>query len=243
MTSSQSLPNTEIATNATDSAGQPDPGRKKGGRPPLPPAPKNASDTRALIAQEVVKTKPSQSRLRYLRALLHSFEDAEVQAKAEAAAVSANRLQQEASDLKRAEIEQKRLEYQRRRELGEHRQSAEGSKRMTALQDENVRLQAKVSEQEASMKKLQDEYSEMRGKYLRQLMEMPYLQRQADELVSIKAGVQSELKSVCNADERIAILRAELESLKKEGPLANLDRIKAIFTELKVLGQVMKGEG
>ncbi len=48
--------------------------RNKGGRPPQPDAPTNADECRHLIAVEVVKTKPDQTRVRGLQALLESFE-------------------------------------------------------------------------------------------------------------------------------------------------------------------------
>ncbi len=88
--------------------------KRKGGRPPLPPAPQNADDCRALIAQETVKTKPRQRTLMYLYRLLKAFERADVQAAAE----SKNRLLDEANRLKTAELELKRAEYQRRFDLG-----------------------------------------------------------------------------------------------------------------------------
>jgi chromosome segregation ATPase len=236
----------ETFTPNTDAIMRPDSWRRKGGRPPLPTAPKNASDSRTLIAEEVVKTKPSPSRLRYLRALLKSFEHAEAQVRAAEADAIANRLEQEANDLKRTEIEQKRLEYQRRRELGQQRQqSADASEEITALQEENARLRqekanlnAKVSEQESSMKKLQDESSELQNKFSVVNMDMQNLQRQADELASIKTAVQSELKSVCSAEERMAVLLAELDSLKQQGPYASLERVHGISTELKFLQQM-----
>jgi len=85
------------------------------GRPPLPPAPQNAADCRALIAQETVKTKPRERTLRYLYRLLRAFERADVQAAAELK----NRLLDEANALQRMKNELKRAEYQRRYELGQ----------------------------------------------------------------------------------------------------------------------------
>jgi Rad3-related DNA helicase len=204
---------------------QQDSGRNRGGRPPLSPAPTSASDTRALIAQEIVKTKPSASRLRYLRALLESFEDAESEAKAEAAEAVANPLQQQANELEQAELEQKRLEYQRRRDLGEQRRSADGNK-MSALQEENASLRqknailtAKLSEQEASMKKLQVEFSELQNKFCVLNTEMADLKRLAEEWASIKAAVQSELKSVCNPEERITVSFSGVTTINATGAL------------------------
>jgi hypothetical protein len=89
--------------------------KRKAGRPPLPPAPQNAADTRALIAGEIVKTKPRERTLRHLYRLLKVFERADVQSAAELK----NRLLDEANRLKQAELEVKRAEYQRRYELGQ----------------------------------------------------------------------------------------------------------------------------
>jgi hypothetical protein len=88
---------------------------KRVGRPPLPPAPENAGDCRMLIAQETVKTKPRERTLRFLYRLLKVFERADAQAAAELK----NKLLDEANRLKRAELDLKRAEYQRRYELGQ----------------------------------------------------------------------------------------------------------------------------
>ena len=68
-----------------------------------------------LIAQETVKTRPRERTLRYLYRLLKSFERADAQAAAELK----NKLLDEANRLKRAELDLKRAEYQRRYELGQ----------------------------------------------------------------------------------------------------------------------------
>jgi len=213
--------------------------RHKGGRPPLSPAPTCASDTRALIAQEIVKTKPSASRLRSLRALLKSFEDAEAQAKAEAAAAAANRLQQEANDLKRADIEQKRLEYQRRREVGQQRQSVDEGKQIFALRDE---LAVKKQENDAlrnennTLRSQAAESAAIRDENAVLTVKVAALQRQADELASIKATVSRELGSLFNTDERVAALLTEFGSLKEQGRSQEvLERMKAVILELTIL--------
>jgi hypothetical protein len=89
--------------------------KRKAGRPPLPPAPENASDCRMLIGQETVKTKPRERTFRFLYRLLKAFERADAQAAAELK----NKLLDEANRLKRAELDLKRAEYQRRYELGQ----------------------------------------------------------------------------------------------------------------------------
>jgi hypothetical protein len=88
--------------------------KRKGGRPPLPPAPQNAGDCRTLIASETVKAKPRERTLRYLYRLLKAF----VAAEDAAAADLKTRVQDEANRLRQSEIELKRHEYQRRFDLG-----------------------------------------------------------------------------------------------------------------------------
>lgn len=88
--------------------------KRKCGRPPLPPAPQNAAETRQLIAAEVVKTNPRERTLRHLRLLLRAFERAEVQA----AADLKNKLLAEQVRLAEAANTLKADEYRRRRELG-----------------------------------------------------------------------------------------------------------------------------
>jgi hypothetical protein len=88
--------------------------KNKGGRPCIPPAPQNATQCRALIATEVVKTKPRQRTLTCLYRLLKAFERAEDSA----AADLKNQLQAEANRLKQEELAEMRREYQRRFDLG-----------------------------------------------------------------------------------------------------------------------------
>ena len=83
--------------------------KRKGGRPPLPPAPQNAGDCR-----ETVKTKPREVTLQLLYKLLKAFERADDAA----AADLKTRVQDEANRLRQSEIELKRHEYQRRFDLG-----------------------------------------------------------------------------------------------------------------------------
>jgi hypothetical protein len=88
--------------------------KRKGGRPCIPPAPRDAAETRALIAAEVVKTKPRERTLRHFYRLLRAFEQSEAQA----AGDLKNKLLEEANRLKREEIAETRREYQRRFDLG-----------------------------------------------------------------------------------------------------------------------------
>lgn len=92
---------------------------KRIGRPPLPPAPQNAADCRMLIAQETVKTKPREQTLRSLYRLLKAFLVAEDAARVEAR----TKALEQANRLKTEELELKRAEYRRRRELGLQRKS------------------------------------------------------------------------------------------------------------------------
>jgi len=159
------------------------------------------------------------------------------QAAAESQALAANRLQQEANDLKRAEIEHKHLEYQRRRELGQRRQSQDAGAmailEQARLKEENATLTAKVSEQDASLMKLRNELTKLQDQVSQQNTHIRDLQQQADELASIKTAVHEELKAVCNPGERMAALRIELDSLRQAGNLASLERMKTVITELK----------
>lgn len=111
----------------------------KGGRPRLSTPPTSTAECRALIAEEIVKSKPKASRLRVLYRLLRAFERGDAQAASELkvkALESANRLKQEALDLRR-------LEYQRRFALG-----PVGVRRMQEkiekLETENQTLKARV---------------------------------------------------------------------------------------------------
>ncbi len=112
--------------------------RRRGGRPPNPQPPQNAGDCRALIAQETVRTKPSQRRLRQLYRLLKAFVAAEVQAAAE----SKTKALTDANELKTAELELKRAEYLRRMSLG--------PLGVRNLQAENERLKQRVASLEAN---------------------------------------------------------------------------------------------
>lgn len=94
--------------------------KRKGGRPPLPAPPTDAAATRALIAQETVKTNPSERRLRYLYRLLKSFVAAEEAARMDLK----NRIAREELELRKADYQlrfsksplaAKVIEQQRRR--------------------------------------------------------------------------------------------------------------------------------
>ena len=88
--------------------------KRKGGRPPLPPAPQNAGDCRTLIAAETVRTKPRERTLRYLYRLLRAFVAAEDAERTDAKTKALD----EANRLKQSEIDLRRIEYQRRFDLG-----------------------------------------------------------------------------------------------------------------------------
>ena len=115
----------------------------KGGRPRLSTPPTSTAECRALIAEEVVKSKPKAGRFRVLYRLLRAFERGDVQSATDLkvkALDTANRLKQESLDLRR-------LEYQRRFALG-----PVGVRRMQEkierLEAENLALKAQVSELE-----------------------------------------------------------------------------------------------
>jgi hypothetical protein len=88
--------------------------KRKGGRPPLPPAPQNAGDCRTLIAAETVRTKPRERTVRYLYRLLRAFVAAEDAERTDAKTKALD----EANRLKQSEIDLRRAEYQRRFDLG-----------------------------------------------------------------------------------------------------------------------------
>jgi hypothetical protein len=88
--------------------------KRKGGRPPLPPAPQNAGDCRTLIAAETVRTKPRERTLRYLYRLLRAFVAAEDAERTDAKTKALD----EANRLKQSEIDLRRAESQRRFDLG-----------------------------------------------------------------------------------------------------------------------------
>ena len=88
--------------------------KRKGGRPPLPPAPQNAGDCRTLIAAETVRAKPRERTLRYLYRLLRAFVAAEDAERTDAKTKALD----EANRLKQSEIDLRRAEYQRRFDLG-----------------------------------------------------------------------------------------------------------------------------
>jgi len=88
--------------------------KRKGGRPPLPPAPQTAGDCRTLIAAETVRTKPRERTLRYLYRLLRAFVAAEDAERTDAKTKALD----EANRLKQSEIDLRRAEYQRRFDLG-----------------------------------------------------------------------------------------------------------------------------
>jgi hypothetical protein len=96
--------------------------KRRGGRPPIPPAPHNSADVRALIAQESVKTKPRVRTLRCLYRLLKVFVAAEDTARVEAK----TRALEDQNRLKQEELELRKKEYQRRRELGLARRNERG---------------------------------------------------------------------------------------------------------------------
>ena len=111
--------------------------KRKGGRPPLPPAPQNAGDCRTLIAAETVRTKPRERTLRYLYRLLRAFVAAEDAERTDAKTKALD----EANRLKQSEIDLRRAEYQRRFDLG--------PLGVKVMRQRIVELEEKVAELEA----------------------------------------------------------------------------------------------
>ena len=81
--------------------------KRKGGRPPLPPAPQNAAECRALIAAETVKTTPRERTLRALYKLLRAMERAQDAERREREVTATEK----AIALNAAELELKRKDY------------------------------------------------------------------------------------------------------------------------------------
>jgi hypothetical protein len=214
--------------------------RNKGGRPPLPSAPKDASDTRALIAQEIVKTKPNSSKLRHLQKLLKSQQEAEEHAEVQAAALRKNELLAEANELSRAE-------YQRRYQLSQ-RKKADANEGELTLQLKNVAtengtlretvasLSGELARAQSESQRLADERESLMRERDALQATVNNLQPQADALALIKRDVQTELGSMLNTDERVRSLQAEFESLKTaERTMSILERMKEIIVRLKTL--------
>jgi hypothetical protein len=76
-----------------------------------------------LIAQETVKTTPRERTLRYLYRLLKAYERAQDAERVD----GKNRLQAEANRLNAEQLELRKNEYRRRRELGLARRDGQGS--------------------------------------------------------------------------------------------------------------------
>jgi hypothetical protein len=100
--------------------------KRRGGRPPIPPAPQNSADVRTLIAQETVKTKPRVRTLRSLYRLLKVFVAAEDAARVEAK----TRALEDQNRLKAEELELRRAEYRRRHALGEQTKALKQSQQV-----------------------------------------------------------------------------------------------------------------
>ena len=119
--------------------------KRRAGRPPLPPAPQTTGDCRTLVAAEIVKTKPSERRLRLLYRLLKAFVAAEDAARADAKTKALT----DANELKTLELELKRAEYQRRFDLG--------PLGVRAMRQQNTKLKERVASLEAELKNTRKE--------------------------------------------------------------------------------------
>jgi chromosome segregation ATPase len=223
--------------------------KNKGGRPPLAAPPQTAAETRAVIAIEVVKTKPNGTKLRHLQRLLKSQEHAEEQAVAQAAAERANRLLAEANELRRAE-------YQRRYQLSQQKKatSTEALRAdthvTTQLTAENNTLRETVASLHGELARVQDgsqrlaveretlmrERDTLQQENERLTAIIQNLQPQADALARIKGDVEGELNCLFNTDDKVLSLQADLESLKKEErTMTVLERMREILLQLKTL--------
>ena len=93
------------------------PMKRKGGRPPVPSAPLNADECRALIAAEVVRHKPRELTLRGLYRLLNECTAADKNPLAfrrVEALEQANRQKQDEIELKKQQAALQSAEYRRR---------------------------------------------------------------------------------------------------------------------------------
>jgi uncharacterized coiled-coil DUF342 family protein len=214
--------------------------KNKGGRPPLPPPPTTATETRALIAAELVKTKPSTFRVRQLQKLLRSQELAADFAIKE----RANTLLTEANELKRSE-------YLRRYELGQQRADAEVAadsrlvERLDNMTTENSTLHSTVTTLQGELAQVKDELVRTKSERdeFQQANEtltktVARLQPQADTLARIRNEAQGELSAIRNTDQRLLNLQAEFDSLEDgERTLTDLERMQELLLQIKILRQ------
>jgi hypothetical protein len=113
--------------------------KRKGGRPPLPPAPQNADDCRALIAAEVVRSNPRVRSLAFFYKLLRAFERAEAQTAAETKA----RALEGTARVRRESLELRKSDYRLR--------FAQKPLGVRSLLVESERLKARIRELEAAL--------------------------------------------------------------------------------------------
>ena len=120
--------------------------RNRGGRPPQPPAPTNATECRALIAREVVRHKPRELTLRGLYRLLREFTAADknpIELRRVEALEQANRQKQDEIELKKQDAALRHAEY-RRRYAGMTHGARNLLKTLERLEQENAELKTQI---------------------------------------------------------------------------------------------------
>ena len=131
----------------TDEIVKPEVKRNRGGRPPQPPAPTNATECRALIAQEVVRHKPRELTLRGLYRLLREFTAADknpIELRRVEALEQANRQKQDEIELKKQQAALQSAEY-RRRFAGMPHGARQLLKTVARLEAENAALRLEIA--------------------------------------------------------------------------------------------------
>lgn len=122
--------------------------RNRGGRPPRPSAPQNASECRALIAHEVVRHKPREHSLRGLFRLLNEYKQHEkspLELKRLELLEQANRQRQDEIELQKRDQLLRQAEYRRRYAGMEH-----GARNLLVtierLEKENANLKLEIAQ-------------------------------------------------------------------------------------------------
>jgi hypothetical protein len=123
------------------------PMKRKGGRPPIPSAPLNADECRALIAAEVIRSKPKEHTLRGLFRLLNEYKQHEkspLELKRLELVEQANRQKQEEIELKKQQAALQAAEY-RRRFAGMTHGAKQLLRTIERLEAENAALRLQVA--------------------------------------------------------------------------------------------------
>ena len=133
------------------------PMKRKGGRPPQPPAPTNADECRVLIAQEVVRHKPREMMLRGLFRLLNEYKQHEkspLEMKRLELSEQTARQKQDEIDLKKRDQLLRSAEY-RRRFAGMPHGQQKLLKSLERLERENAALKLEIATGQKGMTDVQ----------------------------------------------------------------------------------------